>query len=61
MSKRRQSKEAKEVEEEANMKFPFTWEVEEGLIHGDSGTKPSEKVLSFDMVSYFSSLSNQEG
>jgi len=53
MSKRLQEKEAKKLEEEANIKFPFKWEVEEGLIHGDSGTKPSEKVLAFDMVANF--------
>ena len=30
--------------------FSFTWKKEGSLIYGDCGTKPSDKVLSFDMV-----------
>jgi len=49
MSKRKQEKEAKEVEAAAKIKFPIKWTVDEGLIHGDCETKPSTKVLAFDM------------
>jgi len=53
MSKRKQEKEAKEVEAAAKIKFPIKWTVDEGLIHGDCETKPSTKVLAFDMVKVF--------
>jgi len=31
------------------MKFDWTWKEHEGVVYGDCGAKPSEKVYSFDM------------
>lgn len=40
----------------ANRKFEWTWKEINGLVYGDCGADPSEKVYAFDMVSKKSSL-----
>lgn len=50
MSKRLQAKEEAKATEKANRKFEWKWAEDGGVIHGDCGTKPSEKIMAFDMV-----------
>jgi len=53
MSKRQKRVKTDDDEEKsANAKFNFTWKTQDGLVYGDCGTKPSDKVLSFDLVYY---------
>lgn len=54
MSKRqkKQVKTDEEEEKNANANFTFTWKTNDGLVYGDCGTKPSDKILSFDLVDY---------
>lgn len=51
MSKRLQEKAEKEAAEKANKKFEWKWVTDGGIVYGDCGTKASEKVIAFDMVS----------
>ena len=48
---KKQAADAEEEQKRANMKFDWTWKEHEGVVYGDCGAKPSEKVYSFDMVS----------
>lgn len=43
---------AEEFKAEENIQLNWTWKKKGTLIYGDSGTKPSELILSMDMV-YF--------
>lgn len=59
MSKRLREKKEMEEEKAASIKFPLTWKTKDGLIYGDNpDCKPSDKVLSFDMVSLIKYLTN---
>lgn len=48
---KRQVKTEDEEEASANAKFSWTWKEDNGIVVGDCGTKPSDKILSFDMDS----------
>ncbi len=50
MSKRIAAKKQVEEEAAASIKFPIKWTKHDLLSFGDAGTKPSDKILSFDMV-----------
>lgn len=49
MSKRLQEKAEKEATEKASRKFEWKWVTDGGIVYGDAGTKPSDKILALDM------------